>query len=209
MRLEDYISAIKEAEDRWPKGSGEEYLKHIEKLMDYIFSTKRGQEMFYKWMCKEYAAYLFNRSERVMETRLAALHFMVSHRGFLFQGLSMVGSRWDHKRPNLISFLRAKLVWRASGIQESDFSRHERRMRLSPDPHALLPVEDRSLPGARASEEHTLVRQIIETFGPENPAFITIFNGIMADLSVAELARQTGLSRQQIYRLFERIRNES
>lgn len=110
------------------------------------------------------------------------------------------------RRPNVVSFFRAKLIWRANDILESEFRRHDRRLKPVEDPHAHRPEEERSVPGGKWAEGRVLVDQILRAFGEEDPAFERIVSGLMSGDSIAELARRTGKSRQQIYRFLQRVR---
>lgn len=157
---------------------------------------------------RELQALLLCRDENERSARRDAFNEMVSDTLGLADALEAASAKLTEQRPpNFVSFFKAKLIWKANDILESEYRRHERRVRPVADPHSLRPIELRTLPGARRNERRVLVRQIIETFGQEDPVNVTILAGLMADVSIAELARRTGRSRQQIYRFLERVRD--
>lgn len=161
-------------------------------------------------LARELQAFLLCRDENERSARRDAFNEIVSDTLGLAEALEAASNKLTAERaPNFVSFFKAKLIWKANDILESEYRRHERRARPVADPHSLRPVEQRTLPGARRNERRVLVRQIMETFGREDPVYVTILSGLMADVSIAELARRTGRSRQQIYRFLERVRDWS
>lgn len=139
--------------------------------------------------------------------RRDALNEIVSDTEGLAEALVTAADRLsESRRPNVVSFFRAKLIWRANDILESEFRRHDRRLKPTEDPHAHQAPEEQVVPGGRWAEGRVLVDQILRAFGEEDPAFERIVSGLMSGDSIAELARRTGKSRQQIYRFLQRVR---
>lgn len=161
-------------------------------------------------LARELQALLLSRDENERSARRDAFNEIVSDTLGLAEALEAASGKLSVERaPNFVSFFKAKLIWKANDILESEYRRHERRVRPVADPHLLRPIEQRTLPGARPNERRVLVRQIMETFAREDPVNATILTGLMADTPIAELARRTGRSRQQIYRFLERVRDWS
>lgn len=156
---------------------------------------------------RELGALLQTRDEQERVARRDAFNEIVSDAEGLSEALDQAASRLTpDKAPNLISFFRAKLIWKANDILESEIRRHARRVKAVPDPHVLRPVEQRIVPGARHTQRRILIQQVMQAFGEADPVNGTILAGLMEGESIAELARRTGRSRQQIYRFLQRVR---
>ncbi|MEZ4436623.1 MAG: hypothetical protein R3F65_29840 [bacterium] len=157
----------------------------------------------------ELHALLMCRAESDRRARRDAFNELVSDVEGLAESLEAASRKLTARRPpNFVSFFKAKLIWKANDVLESEYRRHERRVYPVADPLSLRPIELQSLPGARRNERRVLVREIFETFGSD-PIDAAVLVGLMQDVPIAEIARRTGRSRQQIYRLLERIRNWS
>lgn len=158
---------------------------------------------------RELQALLMCRQENERRARRDALNELVSDVMGLAESLEAAsGKLTEHRAPNFVSFFKAKLIWKANDVLESEYRRHERRVYPVADPYSLRPIESQSVPGARRNERRVLVREIFATFGGD-PTDSAVLVGLMQDVPIAEIARRTGRSRQQIYRLLERIRNWS
>lgn len=199
-----------EATEAWPSRM-DEYTR----AMRYMAAQLRGPDPereaarseIQALLNGELGGLLLSRDEDERGARRDAFNEMVADTWGLAEALEMAASKLsEEKPPNLISFLRAKLIWKANDILESEIRRHQRRVRPVPDPHVLRPPEQRTIPGARRTQRRVLVHQIMLTFGDGDPVNEAILTGLMEGESIAELARKTGRSRQQIYRFLQRIR---
>ncbi|MEZ4435424.1 MAG: hypothetical protein R3F65_23720 [bacterium] len=153
---------------------------------------------------RELAPLLRCRGETERTARRDAFNEVFSDGDGLAEALATAaGKLTPAARPNLISFLRAKVIWRSTDLLESVDRRHRRRMVTVPNPLSFAPATGSG--GAAAIDRRALVGEIFDEFG-QDPADAAVLVGLMQDLPIAEIARSTGRSRQQIYRLLERIR---
>ncbi len=156
----------------------------------------------------ELAGLLSCRDLAERSARRDALNEMIADTEAMAEAMNLAALRLSLERPaNMVSFLRAKLIWRANDILESERRRHDRRVISSSDPLGLAPLEQRTVNEAPLMDRRILLREILETFGGEGDEDgARILEGLLEGLSIAELARRTGRSRQQIYRFLDRIR---
>jgi len=199
-----------EAQGPWP-GQLEAYRRSMSRLASELEGrepTRSARLSELRQLLEdELGALLQSRDEQERVARRDALNVIVSDADGLAEALDQAASRLTaDKAPNLVSFFRAKLIWKANDILESETRRHTRRVRAVADPHLLSPVEQRTIPGARHAQRRILVQQIMRAFGEDDPTNGTILAGLMEGESIAELARRTGRSRQQIYRFLQRVR---
>jgi len=162
-------------------------------------APKSGKAEVYRWAMRHIGGVLVERGERRRECLTDALHEAVAlSPSILLQfraGLD-VG-----RRPNIRSMLAAWINWRGGDFFESRYRRHQR--------HAEAVFTRCPLPDAYASPEAgTSAREMIHRLWPDgDPAS----RGLLlhgAGHSIAEAARRTGASRQQIYRRRERLWTE-
>lgn len=148
----------------------------------------------YRWAVAEFAAYFQHRSERVRACRVDALADLIAE-------LAGTIARFragldDSKRPHLVSMLRAAFLWRSTDLLESLHLRHARR---------LMPaLRDDDRPTAGGPETTAMAREVLTLLDPADPNARALLL-VGAGESVAEAARRTGLSRQQIYRVRARL----
>lgn len=156
---------------------------------------------------QELGGLLLCRDEAERSARLDAYNLLVSDTDGLAEAMVVAkGSLTEERRPNMVSFLRAKLIWRANDILESETRRHVRRVMVSANPIGQVPPDAQDVREADKTRRRVLILQVIKAFGEDDPSTPRILRGLMEGESIAELARRTGQSRQQIYRLLRRIR---
>ncbi|MCB9553900.1 MAG: hypothetical protein H6705_18855 [Myxococcales bacterium] len=153
-----------------------------------------GMAEFHRWSTTRLQGLLNGRSPAWREWRADALADVTA---------TIAGTLWAfragldaRRRPNLLSMVRAAVIWRANDIAESLHNRHQRRRGT---PHAV----ERATPLADAFTV-TFARELCAHLAagpaPER-ALLLIGQGA----SNAEAARRTGASRQQVYRARERL----
>lgn len=199
-----------ESSGRWPADL-EEYRRH---LLDYVAELRGTPEV--QRTCQlelkalledELGGLLLCRDPAERRARVDAFNELVSDTEGLAEAMALAAGRISvNRRPNMISFLRAKLIWRANDILESESRRHARRLQTAANPFAQAPFESQVVKEYRLTRQRVLIRQVVEAFDGVEPASGRILQGLMEGESIAELARRTGRSRQQIYRLLQRIR---
>lgn len=156
-----------------------------------------AQAEIFRWAHAEFAALTQHRDPQTVEARHDAMTDLVTG----FSGLLL---RWragldDAIRPNIRSMIRAYIIWRANQHLESRHRRHARR-EMAPSPTHARPARR-----ARAhvlAEADALCRQLAEADHPAARALLLVGLGH----SIAEAARRTGASRQQIYRYRDALR---
>lgn len=143
----------------------------------------------YGWALREFGGYLMHRNALVRECRADALaDTFAALPGTLLRFRAGLD---DMKRPHLVSMLKAAFVWRSTDILESTHHRHQRR--TAPE----LRNDDRPAVGrADFTVEANEVLALLSGSVPTARALRLVGLGY----SVAEAARRTGASRQQIYR---------
>lgn len=149
----------------------------------------------YRWAVAEFAGYLQHRNAQVRECRIDALADLSTELpGTLLRFRAGLD---DSKRPHLTSMLRAAFLWRSTDLLESLHLRHTRR--TMPE----LRDDDRPTPGGPGTV--TMAREVLALLDPADPHAHGLLRVAAGD-SIAEAARRTGLSRQQIYRARARLK---
>jgi len=146
----------------------------------------------YRWGLAEFRGYLLDRSDRVSECRVDALADMAT--GIAGMLLRLRSGLNDDRRPNLASMLRKALIWIAKDIYRSRYERHASR--TAPE------LRDNERPAVGRTDSRTLANEVLALLADEPGATRTSKSLRMVGLgySIAEAARRTGASRQQIYR---------
>lgn len=143
------------------------------------------------------------RDDAERRARRSALDAIVVDSGRTPLALETAADRLG-KAPNLMSFLRARIIWDANDTLESTSRRHTRRAApFDPVEYAEQASAEHS---PRRMEARILVGQIARhvRLTETDQQVLTM---IAVGDSIAEAARRTGRSRQQIYRLMERLRD--
>ncbi len=199
-----------EANGQWPamlelyRGELERYVAALRGTPD---ERRRCQLELKALLEAELGGLLVCRDPAERSARVDAFNLLVSDTEGLAEAMELASTRLSRKRPpNMISFLRAKLIWKANDIIESETRRHRRRVIASASPFDQAPGEMRVVRESRRTRDRVLIRQVLESFEAAEPMSSRILSGLMEGESIAELARRTGRSRQQIYRLLQRIR---
>ena len=152
-----------------------------------------GMAELHRWATMRLAGLLNGRSAAWREWRADALADVTA---------TIAGTLWAfragldaRRRPNLLSMVRAAVIWRANDLAESLHHRHMRR-------RGAVAVEHASAPGDAftATFARTLCAQLAAGSAPDR-ALLLIGQGD----SIAGAARRTGASRQQVYRARERL----
>lgn len=170
-------------------------------------ATRKACQDELRTLCQEqFGGLLGSRDPFERAARRDALNEMVADTEGLAAALELAAERLSKGRPpNMVSFLRAKLIWRANDILESETRRHNRRVTATPDPLSLVDPEHRVVNSAPQTVRRILLAQIFKSCA-SSPCETRILTGLANGESIAEMARQTGQSRQQIYRFLERVR---
>lgn len=199
-----------EATGQWP-GALVRYQRELESyvaaLRGAATDRRRCQLELKSLLEAELGGLLVCRDPAERSARVDAFNLLVSDTEALAEAMELASTRLSRKRrPNMISFLRAKLIWKANDILESETRRHRRRVVASASPFDQAPDEVRVVRESRQTRDRVLIRQVLDSFEEIEPMSGRILSGLMEGESIAELARRTGRSRQQIYRLLQRIR---
>lgn len=155
-----------------------------------------GTAEVYRWSARRLGALLNNGSPARRQLRADA-HADIA--------ATLPGTLWrcragldPRRRPNLVSVLRAAVIWRANDIAESMHGRHARRQGDTPRPVGV----------ARGSAFNTVhaheVCRRLAAGDASSRALLLVARGE----SIAEAARRLGVSRQQIYRARELLIEE-
>lgn len=185
-----------------------ELLRYVAALRGDAAERAACQDELKALLEDELGGLLASRDIAERSARRDAFNEMVADTDALAEAMELAAHRLSPARaPNMISFLRAKLIWRANDILESDTRRHSRRVTSAADPLSLATLDQRTVHEAPRTTRRILLRQILETFADGDPTGARILEGLMEGESIAELARRTGRSRQQIYRFLQRIRD--
>lgn len=195
--------------DRWPE-TMDEYAASVRVLAAELRQTdaRRRQaawQPLHDMLARELAPLLFPRGGAERQARRDAWNEMICDVPALAAALDDAAAKFKAERtPNFVSLFRARLIWKANDIIESEVRRHDRRVRPVADPHALRGQTTAAQPPR--CERRILAQQLVAEFTRRDPVDGRIFRLLMDDLSIAEIARLTGRSRQQIYRLCEKAR---
>lgn len=147
---------------------------------------------WYRWAVVEFGGLLMHRRALVRECRADALADITAEiAGTVLRFRSGLD---DARRPNLRSMIRASIIWRAGDTIESHHERHARR--------AVPELRDDDRRAVGDPETAALAREAIDGLDRDNPAHRALMM-VGIGFSVAEAARATGASRQQIYRARE------
>ncbi|MEZ4436244.1 MAG: helix-turn-helix domain-containing protein [bacterium] len=152
-----------------------------------------GMAEFHRWATARLAGLLNGRSAAWREWRADALADVTA---------TIAGTLWAFRaglhvsrRPNLLSMVRAAVIWRANDIAESLHHRHQRRRGVAEVEHASAPADAFTTTFARE------VCARLAAGAASDRALLLIGQGE----SIAEAARRTGASRQQVYRAREKL----
>ncbi|MEZ4437373.1 MAG: helix-turn-helix domain-containing protein [bacterium] len=152
-----------------------------------------GMAEFHRWSAARLAGLLNGRSARWREWRADALADVTA---------TIAGTLWAfragldaRRRPNLLSMVRAAVIWRANDIAESLHHRHERRRGSAVGAERGAAADAFTVAFARG-----VCARLAAGPAPERALLL-----IGAGESIAEAARRTGASRQQVYRARERL----
>lgn len=194
----------------WPK-SRDDYARALLDLAEGLRGTDAEQrcwQLRFKALCeRHFGGLLMCRDEDERSARSDALKLMVSDTESLAEAVTLAAGRLsEKKRPNFLSFLQAKLIWRANDILESEIRRHARRLEPAANPFELAPFECSLSREYQRVFQRLLIQQVMAEFDGVEPNCREILTGLMEGTSIAALARKTGRSRQQIYRTLARVR---
>lgn len=200
-----------EASDDWPERLAEYrrvLLRYVAALRGTPAERAHCQDELKALLEVELGGLLACRDLTERSARRDALNEMIADTSAMADAMELAARRLTPRRPaNMISFMRAKLIWRANDILESESRRHDRRVVSSSDPLGLVPFEQRTVNEAPLTARRILLREILETFGDDvEHDGARILHGLLEGESIAEVARRTGRSRQQVYRFLDRIR---
>lgn len=200
-----------EARRDWPAGYAG-YRDALEALALALEKQDPGVRWdLYAWLVSELGGLLQCRDERERRARREAIEDVAFDYEMMVPKLMRAAGRLKPaRRPNLLSWLRATVLWRASDTIESLDRRHDRRLVLAP----IKPLTELSLLDPRCGhswrrlQHATELAQLLGSFDL-TPVEMDAMRLLAYDSSIAEAARETGRSRQQIYRLLARIREWS
>lgn len=199
-----------EATGDWParlEDYRRELRRYVAALRGAPHERRRCQLELKVLLEEELGGLLLCRDVAERSARRDAFNLLISDTEGLAEAMDLAASRLSPSRgPNMISFLRAKLIWRANDILESETRRHSRRVMTAANPFGQAPLESQVVRESRRTRSRVLIQQILAVFDETDPESARILSGLMEGESIAELARRTGRSRQQIYRLLQRIR---
>ncbi|MCA9537442.1 MAG: hypothetical protein KC620_01060 [Myxococcales bacterium] len=197
-----------ERQGHWPTDLPP-YREAIEQLARDLLSPlrSRARQAELSVFLKHVIGAIFIRPEPVeARARLDAFEEMIADRRGLAETLRTMAARLTpENRPNLVSFLKAKVLWRGKDIHVSEVRRHERRTEVSDKPYQLQAPELRTLPGPRVMDAKVLVQQVLDHFGDDR-IFGIVLDGLLNDESIADISRRVGCSRQQVYRYLDQIK---
>lgn len=149
-----------------------------------------GKAELYRWYMRRAGGSLVVRDPTRARCRQDALHDVVADCAGLL--LRIRAGLDDGKRPNLQSLLVAQVIWRAGDILRSQHERHT-RLRAALEPCSVNPARPAGPDAAVLARE---VGDQIDLDDRRERALLLVAEGH----SIAEAARRTGSSRQQIYR---------
>ncbi len=184
---------------RWPE-TRPAYAAALLRLATRCERIEARAEM-YQWATVEFGGLLNQRSERVSECRADALADVVAEiAGTLLRFRSgLDDARW----PNLTSMLRAAMLWTSTDIYRIRYERHTSR--TAPE------LRDGDRPAVGRPDARTLANEVLALLA-DDARTSKALRLVGLGYSVAEAARRTGASRQQIYRardeLLSRIEGE-
>lgn len=159
-------------------------------------STKPAKAEVYRWALRHIGGVLVDRDARWRECLVDGFHEAVALAPSIL--LRFRAGLDRSRRPNLRSMLAAWIHWRARDFFRSRHDRYARRIQVMTA--RGLPRQEVASPWATA-----VARQMIERLADEGlPSRGLLLHGV--GYSVAEAARRTGASRQQIYRRRARLR---
>lgn len=186
------IAELLRLEDRpWP-GAMAAYAEALLALATRC-EFKAGQSELYRWASRALHAVLHEGDDDLRECRIDGLADVVmSSMGRLLMFRSTLV---ESTPPNLQSMLAQAVRWRAKDLIES---RHRRHARRRGEGEAWQPAPASPFTRLLAREVHALLADA----GAAGRALVMIGEGE----SIAEAARRTGASRQQVYRARERVR---
>lgn len=192
------LAEVLEIERDWRPDRVVAYIRAAEAFSTELRSG-RHRNAFAEFMAARLGKYLnASPDNTIREARRDALNSIIATApSWLPQ---MAWALDPHQTPNCISFCRTKLVWHGNDVLESTIRRHDRRIRQTPDDELVRCAG--GFNPIRRVEARATVTAIFGAF----PTLAPLFTGIMRGLSIAEMARRSGRSRQQIYRDLHKVR---
>ncbi|MCB9529982.1 MAG: helix-turn-helix domain-containing protein [Myxococcales bacterium] len=152
-----------------------------------------GMAEFHRWSTARLAGLLNGRSAHWREWRADALADVTA---------SIAGTLWAfragldaRRRPNLLSMVRAAVIWRANDIAESLHHRHQRRRGVWAGGEQAAAADGFTV---------TFAREVCDRLAAGSASERALLL-LGAGESIAEAARRTGASRQQVYRARDRL----
>lgn len=155
--------------------------------------AKAGKAEILRWLLRVSGGLLNIRDVRWRECAQDALHEVVAlSAGQLLRCRSGLEAA---PAPNLRSMFGAIIWWRAKGFFESRYRRHVRHLA----PWAMHADRVASMAGPSRPVEEAFGREVWRLLDPDSPSDAALMM-VGVGFSIAEAARQTGISRQAIYR---------
>lgn len=185
-----------------PAASAHEYAGVARELAAAVRSGEGARAKVAAWLVEalELRAPDGSDWEGWREARWDSMADMVSNGPGLAQFLETVADRVEARRPsrlNLLSLLRARIVWRA---------RDRMRRRATVRARCAVDGPEAVVRGAQSRWMAGLVVQRVGEHLREIPGALTALERLLQGETVAEAARGSGLSRQQIYRILAKAR---
>ncbi len=177
----------------WPGGL-RAYSAMLVALSSRCEQHRAAKGEIYDWLERVAGGALVVRNEVRRECLRDAFHEAVAS----IDGLLLhfrAGLR-DDRRPNLRSMLVAWIVWRAGDLRRSLHQRHDDRRSRGVDATLHLAVT----PVADNPETTVITADIAAMLAADGSPAARALLLVGAGYSVAEAARRTGASRQQVYR---------
>lgn len=181
---------------------GEPWPDALDAYRDAVFALalrcefNPGKAEFYRWGRRVLQPFLSADGRRAEHRADALADIAANAFTWLLKGRARIDQR---RRPNIRSMLRRGMRWRAKDLAVAVERRHWRKRAVVDLPQ--VPAADSPLISALAREA---VSALAADDSPVARAMLLIARGE----SVAGAARQTGASRQQIYRFRMTLRDE-
>lgn len=155
--------------------------------------AKPGKAELMRWFERHGGGALMAYGEAWRESLRDAFHEVIARSAGVLQQFR--AGLTPERAPNLRSMLVACVTWRANDLHTSFYRRHTPyRDRRSVDSDRVLSIAGLHNPAIEAASREIWAR--LDPERPEHRALMLVGMGF----SVAEAARRTGCSRQQIYR---------
>lgn len=194
-------SAVRSDPNSWDDHLRGRYCAALVALATGLRAQDEGTRLaFWHWLNRGLAALLCCRDETIRVMRIDAITDMVVEGEWTGGQLEAAAGRIrrSRKRPNLLSFLKMRLIHNARDAHRSRRQRYDDREVL------VDHVDGPDYAPARLAHARVLIEQIDPYVRDLDQQWSLMLVGMGE--TIAEAARRTGLSRQQIYRLRERLR---